>query len=301
MFGDCHIHMILDGVYYRAAIDAQKERVDEALVRARLEAYRAAGIHFLRDGGDAWGVGSFAARIAGEYGVDYRTPAFPIHRRGRYGGFIGRGYDTLKEYATLVGSARAQGADFIKIMISGLMDFDCYGRITSEPLPAEEIRELIRIAHAEGFAVMAHANGADTVKAAVEAAEGQGLPEKAAGYLRTADSEIDRMAALTGDLLMLARGDAASWRATLRPLGLDTFLIELYDGFSLVARRSGHPFELLLPEGPLPGAMADGERLKQLLTVLLNNAVEHTEKGTAIELAAFQNKNAAVIEVRDHG
>lgn len=139
------------------------------------------------------------------------------------------------------------------------------------------------------------------VKAAVEAAEGQGLPEKAAGYLRTADSEIDRMAALTGDLLMLARGDAASWRATLRPLGLDTFLIELYDGFSLVARRSGHPFELLLPEGPLPGAMADGERLKQLLTVLLNNAVEHTEKGTAIELAAFQNKNAAVIEVRDHG
>ena len=169
MFGDCHIHMILDGVYYRAAIDAQKEKVDEALVRARLEEYRSAGVRFLRDGGDAWGVGSFAAKIAGEYGIDYRTPAFPIHRRGRYGGFIGKGYDTLKEYATLVGSAREQGADFIKIMISGLMDFDCYGRITSEPLPAGEIRELIRIAHAEGFAVMAHANGADTVKAAVEA------------------------------------------------------------------------------------------------------------------------------------
>ena len=169
MFGDCHIHMILDGVYYRAAIDAQKERVDEALVRARLEAYRDAGVRFLRDGGDAWGVGSFAARIAGEYGIDYRTPAFPIHRKGRYGGFIGRGYDTLKEYATLVGLARKQGADFIKIMISGLMDFDCYGKITSEPLDPAEIRELIRIAHAEGFAVMAHANGADTVKAAVEA------------------------------------------------------------------------------------------------------------------------------------
>ena len=169
MFGDCHIHMILDGIYYRAAIDAQKERVDEALVRARLVAYRDAGIRFLRDGGDAWGVGSFAARIAGEYGIDYRTPAFPIHRKGRYGGFIGKGYDTLEEYATLVGLARKQGADFIKIMISGLMDFDCYGRITSEPLDPAEIRELIRIAHAEGFAVMAHANGADTVKTAVEA------------------------------------------------------------------------------------------------------------------------------------
>ena len=169
MFGDCHIHMILDGVYYRAAIDAQREKVDEVLVRACLEEYRSAGVRFLRDGGDAWGVGSFAARIAEEYDIDYRTPAYPIHRKGRYGGFIGRGYDTLKEYATLVGSARKQGADFIKIMISGLMDFDCYGKITSEPLPAGEIRELIRIAHAEGFAVMAHANGADTVKAAVEA------------------------------------------------------------------------------------------------------------------------------------
>ena len=64
MLGDCHIHMILDGVYYRSAIDAQKECVDDALVRSRLEAYRAAGIRFLRDGGDAWGVGSYAAKIA---------------------------------------------------------------------------------------------------------------------------------------------------------------------------------------------------------------------------------------------
>ena len=203
MFGDCHIHMILDGVYYRAAIDAQKERVDEALVRARLEAYRDSGVRFLRDGGDAWGVGSFAARIAGEYGIDYRTPAFPIHRKGRYGGFIGKGYETLKEYATLVGLARKQGADFIKIMISGLMDFDCYGRITSEPLDPEEIRELIRIAHEEGFAVMAHANGADTVKAAVEAG---------------VDS-IEHGAYLDGEAVrMLAQSDAI-WVPTLVTIG----------------------------------------------------------------------------------
>ena len=169
MNGDCHIHMILDGVYYRAAIDAQRERPDEALVRARLTAYRAAGVDFLRDGGDAWGVGAFAAKLAPEYGLDYRTPLFPIHRRGRYGGFIGRGYDTPEEYRKLVYAARDGGADFIKIMISGLMDFDCYGRITCAPLEAAEIQEMIRVAHGEGMAVMAHANGADCVKAALEA------------------------------------------------------------------------------------------------------------------------------------
>ena len=219
MFGDCHIHMILDGIYYRAAIDAQKERVDEALVRARLVAYRDAGIRFLRDGGDAWGVGSFAARIAGEYGLDYRTPAFPIHRKGRYGGFIGKGYDTLKEYATLVGLARKQGADFIKIMISGLMDFDCYGRITSEPLDLAEIRELIRIAHAEGFAVMAHANGADTVKTAVEAGvdsieHGAYLDDEAVRMLAQSDTIWVPTLVTIGNLI----GEGRYPDAVLRPL-----------------------------------------------------------------------------------
>ena len=169
MPGDCHIHMILDGVYYRAAIDHQKESPDEMLIRSRLAAYRDAGILYLRDGGDAWGVGCFAAKLAPEYGLEYRTPVFPIHRRGRYGGFIGKGFDTMAEYRVLVKEAAEQGADFIKIMISGLMDFDRYGVITSQPLTPAEIREMIAVAHGEGFAVMAHANGADTVKAAVDA------------------------------------------------------------------------------------------------------------------------------------
>ena len=94
MFGDLHIHMILDGVYYRAAIDAQKEHPLDGLVRARLSDYQARGVCLLRDGGDAWGVSLRARELAGEYGIDYRSPAFPIYRRGHYGAFIGRGFDT---------------------------------------------------------------------------------------------------------------------------------------------------------------------------------------------------------------
>ena len=71
--------------------------------------------------------------------------------------------------STVVRKHRAEGADFIKIMISGLMDFDRVGVLTEEGLPASEIRELIHIAHGEGFRVMAHANGARTVEAAAAA------------------------------------------------------------------------------------------------------------------------------------
>ena len=41
--------------------------------------------------------------------------------------------------------------------------------MTEAPLQGEEIRELIHIAHEEGFSVMAHVNGAAPVLAAVEA------------------------------------------------------------------------------------------------------------------------------------
>lgn len=169
MRADCHIHMVLDGVYWKAAIAHQKERVDEALVRQRLEEYRRCGAEYLRDGGDAWGVGLFASQIAQEYGIRYRTPAFPIHKNGHYGGFIGRGFDDMVQYRALVAEARAQGAHFIKIMISGLMDFDHLGVLTDEPLTEAEIHDMIAIAHDAGFAVMAHANGDKTVAAAIRA------------------------------------------------------------------------------------------------------------------------------------
>jgi imidazolonepropionase-like amidohydrolase len=107
-----------------------------------------------------------ARSLAPEYGITYRTPLSPLSKAGHYGSFIGTAYEDLREYARLVREIRRQGGDFIKIMISGLMDFDRFGVLTEDPLPPEEIRELVRIAHEEGFAVMAHANGARTVEAA---------------------------------------------------------------------------------------------------------------------------------------
>ena len=169
MYCDCHMHMVLDSLDWRAAIARHKNGPDEAFIRRILETYRELGFTYLRDGGDRWGVGRRARELAPEYGITYRTPLANLCKRGHYGGFIGEYYSDFREYADLVRKARADGADFIKIMISGLMDFDRFGYLTDEGYPAWEIRELVHIAHAEGFAVMAHANGARTVEAAAEA------------------------------------------------------------------------------------------------------------------------------------
>lgn len=169
MLSDCHIHMVLDGVYWKDAIARHREGVREDWVRRTLSAYRQRGITYLRDGGDRWGVCGLAARLAPEYGIRYRIPGAPIHKNGHYGGFIGRGFDTMADYRALVEETKRSGADFIKIMISGLMDFDRLGVLTDVPLTPEEIREMIAIAHGEGFSVMAHANGDATVAAAIAA------------------------------------------------------------------------------------------------------------------------------------
>jgi predicted NUDIX family NTP pyrophosphohydrolase len=161
--------MILDGEDWRGAIGRHKEKPDEAFIHKVLATYRDLGFTWLRDGGDRWGAGKRAREIAPEYGITYRTPLANLCKKGHYGGFIGENYENFREYTDLVRKARADGADFIKIMISGLMDFDRFGVLTEEGFPAEVIRELIHIAHEEGFSVMAHANGARTVEAAAMA------------------------------------------------------------------------------------------------------------------------------------
>lgn len=158
--------MVLDGVDWKAAIAAHRLSPREDICRRRLERYRSLGYTYLRDGGDRWGVGALARRLAPEYGITYRTPLAPLFMAGHYGGFIGIQYHSMKEYAELVTRQRSEGADFIKIMISGLMDFDRFGVLTEPGLEPTQIKELIHIAHEEGMAVMAHGNGARTVETA---------------------------------------------------------------------------------------------------------------------------------------
>ena len=127
IFGECHAHIIMDGLNYRKAIAIHKEQIDDQSIREHLKAYQKLGITFLRDGGDALGVSKRAKDLAAEYGIDYRTPIFAIHKNGHYGAIVGKGFDNMKEYYALVKEAKKQGADFIKIMTTGLLDFNNHG------------------------------------------------------------------------------------------------------------------------------------------------------------------------------
>lgn len=169
MFGECHAHIIMDGVNYRHAIDLHRNGPDDNVIREHLKIYQDRGITFVRDGGDALGVSARAKELAPEYGIDYRTPVFAIHKEGHYGSIVGKNFSTMPEFHKRVLEAKEQGADFIKIMTTGLLDFNAHGAITGTPLDAAEVKEMVHIAHEEGMAVMSHTNGTYGVQAAVEA------------------------------------------------------------------------------------------------------------------------------------
>ena len=203
MKADCHMHMVLDGEFWRDAIARHAQTPDIPYIRNILQTYQRQGFTYLRDCGDRWGAGAAARELAPEYGITYRTPLAPLCYAGHYGGFIGLQYENLKEYAALVTKQKRQGADFIKIMISGLMDFNHFGVLSEPGQDPTQIRELIHIAHEEGMAVSAHANGARTVEAAA-----------AAGL-----DSVEHGAYLDNDALAAMEENGTVWVPTLSTIG----------------------------------------------------------------------------------
>lgn len=217
MKADCHMHMVLDGENWKASI---ARGVCDSLIHGVLDDYAQKGYTYLRDGGDRFGVGKRARELAKSKGITYRTPYGPFCKAGHYGAFIGDQWENLKDYARRVVHHRENGADFIKIMISGLMDFDRFGVLTEQSLAPGEIKELIHIAHEEGMAVMGHCNGARTAQAAAEGGidsieHGAYLDDDALWAMKEADVVWVPTLSTIGNLLGKGRFDDTAVAAIL--------------------------------------------------------------------------------------
>lgn len=141
------------------------------------------------------------------------------------------------------------------------------------------------------------------VKTSLQAMAETPSPEGQPQLLRNAQSETDRMVRLTDDLLLLANGDLGNLPTHLETVAPDNLCIELYDQFYLLAKQTAHELTLSLPNTAVPSIQADAGRLKQLLSILLNNAIDHTPAGTAIELilCGGGEKTPTAFLVADHG
>ena len=120
---------------------------------------------------------------------------------------------------------------------------------------------------------------------------------------RSADiiyAEADRMRRLVEGLLDLARLDAGLHALNRAPLDLPLILNATADKFSLRATHGGLHLVKDLPP-TLPAMVGDADRLAQVFTNLLDNALKHTPAGGTVTLAASPVPTGVEVTVKDTG
>lgn len=115
------------------------------------------------------------------------------------------------------------------------------------------------------------------------------------------ESEGLRMSRLVDDMLALANADNQSW--SIRPTFLEpeTLVLDVYENFERIAHKKGLILTVNLPDIPMSKINADRERMIQVLSILLDNALYHTPQGGSITLTAAQSNRQVEIHVSDTG
>jgi imidazolonepropionase-like amidohydrolase len=173
---DAHTHLFLEG----GELDLEKrsdylDQPAEDLLRharARLDKLVRLGIIGVRDAGDKHGVGLALSRLNESPSrplmpyVD--SPGAAIHHQGRYGSFMAEPISDCGSPRNCVAERASSGADRIKLIATGIINFK-KGAVTTEPqMTTEEIREFAAAARSFGKQTLAHASGDDGIERAIE-------------------------------------------------------------------------------------------------------------------------------------
>jgi imidazolonepropionase-like amidohydrolase len=140
--------------------------------RARLEKIVHLGVIGLRDAGDKHGVGLSLILLNASPNrplmpyVD--SPGAAIHHHGRYGGFMAEPMRDCGSPRDCVAARVSAGADRIKLIATGIINFK-KGAVTTAPqMTTDEIRQIVAAAKDFGKQTLAHASGDDGIENVIE-------------------------------------------------------------------------------------------------------------------------------------
>jgi two-component system OmpR family sensor kinase len=125
-------------------------------------------------------------------------------------------------------------------------------------------------------------------------------PEERAEFVRTMRQQVDRLTKLTADLLDLSQLDAGGIVMEASEVSLGSLAREVVREFGPRADRRGSRLELRTPGQPV-SAVADPDRVRQILRILLDNALTHTPEGTAVTVTTYSVNRRAELTVSDEG
>ena len=115
------------------------------------------------------------------------------------------------------------------------------------------------------------------------------------------DNECMRMSKLVKDMLLLASSDAKSWTLCKNIIDIDTLLISLYEAYEPICISKKICLRLEISESSYPKFCADGERLFQILSIFMDNAIHHSINNEQIEIKTAVTAKHITFFVTDHG
>ncbi len=174
---ESHAHLFLEGgeLDFGKRADYLRRPSDELLAcaRRRLLPLVQIGISAVRDAGDKDGVGlalsQLSASLEGRPPMpSLDSPGAAIHHKGRYGSFMGEPIEDHPSPETCVEDRVKKGADRIKIIPTGIINFK-KGLVTAAPqMDTAEVRAIVEAARSHGRQSFAHASGDDGIEHALE-------------------------------------------------------------------------------------------------------------------------------------
>ena len=123
--------------------------------------------------------------------------------------------------------------------------------------------------------------------------------EELAAAVAIAGEEVTRLARITDDLLLLARGDEGKLVIHREPADIGTLLAQSAERAGTRAATAGAGCRVDAPPGLM--AAVDPGRIRQAVDNLVDNALRFAPRGTDVVLSASRAGRSLLIEVRDSG
>jgi len=121
---------------------------------------------------------------------------------------------------------------------------------------------------------------------------------EAGDALTDIDAEVSHLTSLVEDLLLLARSDSGAINLERVPIHLDDVAADAAAALAQPAAAAGVRVEVD-PE-PTP-AVGDPARLRQLVMILVDNAIRHSPRGGAVRVVVRPAGEAGTVAVEDAG
>lgn len=187
-------------------------------------------------------------------------------------------------------------ADFVTLLLLILFSWFFTGRMV-QPLETAQKKQQQFIAaasHELRSPLTVMLSGLETVEKADSTVERH-------HFLSLIRQEGLRMQHLIADMLLLANADARGILLHKTMVSPDDLLLSVYEKYETLASSKGIFLQFSIPDSMYRNCLFDIERMTQVLSIFMDNALSYTPQGGKILLLLSQSKQHTTFAVADNG